>query len=322
MKNKTIEARLNKEIEQTVPDIFDSIVNAPIVKMEEHDYITRQSMVKKSKYQKKLLAVCINFILIIIVFTSRYQFSTTDSIIDIDVNPSIEINLNRQGKVLRVNAFNDDANIILGDMNLKKVDLDFAINAIMGSMVKKGYINSNSNAILISVQNKNAVKAGKLHEHIADSITSSLSKTGITPAIVQQNISPDDELKKLSKEYNVSLGKMIFVKQLAGLDNSLDFKKLSKLSLQELMEIIKNNQIDIHKFVNYEDNDFDDDDENEEDNQDDYNDEIDDDSDDKDDNSKITPGINSSKPNQNTDKDTNENKTDDDYESDDDIDDD
>ena len=86
---------------------------------------------------------------------SFYQNHRVDSVIGIDVNPSIELSVNRNEKVLQANPLNEDAETILDDMNLKNVDLDIAVNALIGSMVRNGYLDELDNAILVTVSNEN-----------------------------------------------------------------------------------------------------------------------------------------------------------------------
>ena len=65
-----------------------------------------------------------------------------------DVNPSIELRINNAEKVIAAEALNEDAEIILEDMKLRGVDVDVATNALIGSMVKNGYLSELSNSIL------------------------------------------------------------------------------------------------------------------------------------------------------------------------------
>ena len=67
-----------------------------------------------------------------------YQNRRVDSVIGIDVNPSIELSVNRRDKVLRAEALNADAREVLDNMDLENVDLDIAVNALIGSMVRHG----------------------------------------------------------------------------------------------------------------------------------------------------------------------------------------
>ena len=56
-----------------------------------------------------------------------YRNGKIDSIIGIDVNPSVELSINRKNKVLNAVPLNDDAVEILEGMELKGVDLNICL---------------------------------------------------------------------------------------------------------------------------------------------------------------------------------------------------
>ena len=110
---------------------------------------------------------------------SFYQNHRVDSVIGIDVNPSIELSVNRNEKVLQANPLNEDAETILDDMNLKNVDLDIAVNALIGSMVRNGYLDELDNAILVTVSNENEKKASSLRQDVVGDVESSLQEHAV-----------------------------------------------------------------------------------------------------------------------------------------------
>ena len=76
-----------------------------------------------------------------------------DSIITLDVNPSLEIKTNKRDTVLEVRAVNADATMVLDGMALEGVNLQTALNSIIGSMVRLEYLGNGENKIFITVQN-------------------------------------------------------------------------------------------------------------------------------------------------------------------------
>jgi len=92
------------------------------------------------------------------------------SVVSLDVNPSIELKVNRSEKVLVCTPLNEDAKAVLADMSngadLKGAKLDVAVNAIVGSLVRNGYLNSISSAIMISVEDKDTARAEKLQREL------------------------------------------------------------------------------------------------------------------------------------------------------------
>lgn len=61
-------------------------------------------------------------------------------------------------------------------MNLKNVELNTAVNALIGSMVRKGYITEANNSILVSVENKDTKKADEICQSIVGDIRQVLDK--------------------------------------------------------------------------------------------------------------------------------------------------
>lgn len=76
--------------------------------------------------------------------------------------------------MLSATALNDDTRIVLNDMNLKNVNLNIAVNALIGSMLKHGYVSEVKNFILISVENAGSVKGEALQRRLSDEVSSLL----------------------------------------------------------------------------------------------------------------------------------------------------
>ena len=87
--------------------------------------------------------------------------------------------MNSLEKILACNPLNDGAVAILADMDggkdLKGVDLGVAVNALIGALVRNGYLDSVSSSILISVEDKNEERAAKLRREVTETVDSVLN---------------------------------------------------------------------------------------------------------------------------------------------------
>ena len=63
-----------------------------------------------------------------------------ESVITLDVNPSIEIDVDSTDTVTAVKALNDDARIVIGSMDFAGSSLEVTVNALIGSMLTNGYL--------------------------------------------------------------------------------------------------------------------------------------------------------------------------------------
>lgn len=243
---------LKQAIEDITPDVFEKVAASSNEKLQKEDWL-----MDEAKSWKKIhtifrgaaaLAACLILVLGIRVFWNNQ----IDSTIDIDVNPSVEIQTNRRNQVMDVKALNKDGEIILADMNLKNVELNTAVNALIGSMVRKGYITEVNNSILVSVENKDTKKADEICQSIVGDIRQVLDQKNIKGVIYNQEITSNEEISKLARQYNISHGKAAFLLKLSEKDPELKLEEAAKMTMQELARLIKMRGIDISDMKGYE----------------------------------------------------------------------
>ena len=176
------------------------------------------------------LAVCVCLFIGLGYFNNNVKVA---SIIGIDVNPSVELKVNKNEKVLDVIANNDDAKVILEGMDLKGSGINVAVNALIGSMVKNGYIDELANSILISVDNPDSQESEKLRKKIVDELNAFISN-GNNISVVSQSITAEDKNTSLAKKYGISVGKLELIEKLIEKNNLYTYETLKDLSINEL----------------------------------------------------------------------------------------
>ena len=180
------------------------------------------------------------------------------SLITLDINPSIQLQLDEKDKVIDAIAVNDDAKKVLEDMDLKQADANVAMNAVLGSLVKNGYLNANQNTVLLSVENDDDKERVALEDELSQYIYTTLKSYSIEGAIYSQDIDIDDDIESLMNKYSISYGKANLIEDI--IDENDDEKKtykvedLVKLNAQDLILIYQSlnkddAQKDTHKMV-------------------------------------------------------------------------
>ena len=175
------------------------------------------------------------------VWYYQYENRQIDSVIGIDVNPSVELSINRRERVLKAEALNEDGNQILSDMELKGVDLNVAVNAVVGSMVTHGYLDDLDNAILVTVSNDSMTRASALRSSVVGNIEKTLEENQVQAVVYDQQAVENDEIEDLAKQYKISYGKAYFLKELIESNPDLamkDMEWLSAITMEELAEWI------------------------------------------------------------------------------------
>ena len=241
MKNREIRQKIIKEIEQETPDVLDSI----LLDCNEKEKVMENKKTKKSIFAPLSVALaCVVLLIGVITFGGYNILYKTDAIIEFDVNPSIELKINSRGQITEARALNEDGKKILSDMNLENSDLNVGVNAIIGSMLKEGYISDIKNSVLVSVNSKNKVEANKLQKSLSNEIDKILKAYSINSSVITQNLDLDDQIEKKAKEAGISEGKAEYIENImeSGLTNKkgekYTFETLAKLSINELNAIV------------------------------------------------------------------------------------
>lgn len=179
-----------------------------------------------------------------------------DSLVDLDVNPGIELLTNQKNRVLKGYATNADGEKVLSGMDLQNVDLQVALNAIVGSMVQQGYMTKDTKGILVTVQNKDQKKADNLRRLVVEEMELALSSEDMNAAVLHQVISTQNSnASTFAKENNISLGKAVFVLNLAKKDSTLNAKNLAKMKISEIAKLVAEKNIDIRDIIEYDSDD-------------------------------------------------------------------
>lgn len=259
--NNQLEKNLSSALSQMVPDdLYERIERELDTKQERNVTPMKKNSNQKSVSRKRpirLLSAAVAACLVLAVGLwggTYYQNNlVVDSVVDIDVNPSIELNTNRKDKVISAVPINEDAEAILDGMSLKNTDLNVAVNAIIGSMVQQGYlIPGEENSILVSVSNENAEKARTVRNLVLTDIDSSLNTNQVDAAVINQTVESTTEAEAFAKAHQITVGKAVLVLNLAAKDASLDAEELASMSLKELAALVQEKNINISDIVDYD----------------------------------------------------------------------
>ena len=239
MTNEKMEQRLASAVEKTAPND----VNGVLSRCEERKGTVIPMTTKKTIKRKwtTLVAACLAVMLLGGGGLFYQQANAVASVVSLDVNPSIELKVNRSEKVLVCTPLNEDAKAILADMgngaDLKGAKLDVAVNAIVGSLVRNGYLNSISSAIMISVEDRDTTRAEKLQRDLTSTVDSVLQTSESRASVLTQTLTQDAGLEQQARENNISTGKAALVNRVLTINPSLKFDALAKLSVEELKDL-------------------------------------------------------------------------------------
>ena len=239
MTNEQMERRLASALDKTAPDD----VNGVLSRCDERKGTVTPMTTKKTTKRRwtTLAAACLALVLLGGGGIFYQQAHAVASVVSLDVNPSIELKVSKNEKVLACTPLNEDAKAILADMgsgaDLKGAKLDVAVNAIVGSLVRNGYLNSISSAIMISVEDNDTARAEKLQRELTSTVDGVLQTSEARASVLTQTLTQDAGLEQQARENNISTGKAALVNRVLALNSALQFDALAKLSVGELKDL-------------------------------------------------------------------------------------
>ena len=240
MDNEKLEQRIRDLAGHAAPDKLGDILAACQQDARKGIIIDMNTEVKKRRPRwTAIVAVAAAVALICAAGFIGYGYGRTaapteDSVIMLDVNPSVSISVDAEEKVLAVTPLNADGNIVVGDMDFTGSSLDVTVNALIGSMLLNGYIDDITNSILVTVENGDAARAATLQERVTALVSGALSSDGLQASVISQTVSHNDELSALAQQYGISEGKAELIRKVVELDPTLTFETLAGLSVNDI----------------------------------------------------------------------------------------
>lgn len=258
MKREDIEKKLDTAVSGMIPEdmfkrISENIVSVDAERMEKG--MKKKFNIFGKGFVGVAAAACVLFAVGVVGVPYYGNNYVPDSHVDIDVNPGVEIVTNKKNKVLEVQSTNQDGADVIDGMDLKNTELKVAVNALIGSMVQKGYIQNDNTGILVTVRNDNEDKANKVKAEVLNDINTALSTNSVQATVINQTVKTTVDAKKFAAENNISIGKAVFVLNLAAKDTSLDAKELARMKVSEIASLVVQKGIDIRDIVDYDSDD-------------------------------------------------------------------
>lgn len=183
------------------------------------------------------------------IFIVGCQTVSAESYVAIDINPSVELIVNRRDVVVAVNPLNEDAEVLLTDLELVGLKLEVATTLIVEKAIELGYIDVDSEETVVSVTTigYNDRVGNRLGEQIRSHINNMFMKKGIFGyAMISETM---QEIKVEADELGVSPGKLRLVKVVQVLYPELTTEEGLEMSISELMTMVKEKQQEVKDIV-------------------------------------------------------------------------
>ena len=149
------------------------------------------------------------------------------SVVILDINPSIKLELDKDNKIVNIVALNEDAKDIV-PTDLEGKDFSDAVTKITDNLVEKGYTKEEV-VILVNV-------SGQVDKKNVESIiTETFTEKKVKVSIIEQEVTENS--KENAEKYNISESKAAYIEEVLKERENLTFEELKDKSIEEIEEI-------------------------------------------------------------------------------------
>lgn len=240
MNRREIKQRINRAVRQITPNVYDDVATVPVRKMAAHDHITRQELPGERSRSMRMFGFAPAFASLAVLFIAIFawwQFLRIDSVVAVDVNPSIELKLNRLSHVVAVQAYNPEAQSLVEAVPWRFSPVEDVIQRLLGAMKQQGYLQSENSFLMLSYQQDNQSRAEALSRRLNKAV---LRLKLQSPEMVYVQRVEIKEIAGLADDYDVSRGVMQLILKAQIMNPQYSVELLSELDLQTLYWLSEN----------------------------------------------------------------------------------
>lgn len=240
MNRREIKQRINRAVRQITPNVYDDVATVPVRKMAAHDHITRQELPGERSRSVRMFGFAPAFASLAVLFIAIFawwQFLRIDSVVAVDVNPSIELKLNRLSHVVAVQAYNPEAQSLVEAVPWRFSPVEDVIQRLLGAMKQQGYLQSENSFLMLSYQQDNQSRAEALSRRLNKAV---LRLKLQSPEMVYVQRVEIKEIAGLADDYDVSRGVMQLILKAQIMNPQYSVELLSELDLQTLYWLSEN----------------------------------------------------------------------------------
>ncbi|NLM11445.1 MAG: hypothetical protein GX213_11850 [Clostridiaceae bacterium] len=192
------------------------------------DVIYTEDVIKEELFHlKKFTAMIAAVFVAVFLGTGVYIWATPVQYINIDINPSVELTINRLDRIIKVKSLNDDGQKLINSISINTHHYETGISEVICAAKNLGYLQDEGD-ILISISSSDLKRGEKTQETIKGKVDEKI-----------EILTFDTEAHKLSVEEGLSPGKSDIIDKVIKTGTELSKEELAAVSVKDLMMKIK-----------------------------------------------------------------------------------
>lgn len=182
----------------------------------------------------KKLPVLIALALVLIGSTGVYAYQKPVSFLSLDINPSIELGVNVFDIVVSAEAYNEDGEKVLENLDVKGDSVEDAVNEIVDSAITDGYVEEDGTSVIsITTETDDGELAEELKEAAEEGIENALEENETEAEIEKDNVAL--ERREEARELGITPGKLNLIQKLQAVNPEATIEDFKEASVKEIM---------------------------------------------------------------------------------------
>lgn len=180
------------------------------------------------KHHKYPLYAAVCFCFLFMLFGGRWLYFTPTAQISIDINPSIEMSINRFDQVIDINNFNEDGRILADSLNIKYMNYADAVEQVLNNDMVSALL-SNNEVMTITVIGPD----GQQSAEILSGVEACVEERRNTYCFFASSEEVAD-----AHGMGLSCGKYRAFLELQLLDSNITSEAVQKMTMREIRDLI------------------------------------------------------------------------------------
>ena len=210
---------------------FDQVRAEEKLKERTKEYLSEKVYARKKKRTSPLrnFAAAAACALLVFLAGGSYLYFTPTAYISVDVNPSLELGINRFDRIVSVTGYNEDGKALADSLDLKYMDYSDALEALLADQDMEVYLSDNADVVL-TVAGKSESQSSQILETVESCVSD------------HENVhchSGDTEEIHHAHNAGLSFGKYQAYLTLKELDPSVTLEEIQDMTMSQIRELIQ-----------------------------------------------------------------------------------
>ena len=210
---------------------FDQIHAEPELKQNTLDFLSEKVYGTKKRQPSVFvrIAAAAACLLLFLCGGGSYLYFTPTAYISIDINPSLEIGVNRFDRVISVKGYNDDGTALAASLDIRFLDYRDAIEQLLADETVESYLSGDA-VMSLTVAGESESQSSTILENVESCVSDREN--------VQCHSGDVTEMHE-AHESGMSFGKYRAFLRLQELDPSITADDIRNLSMREILDLIE-----------------------------------------------------------------------------------